>query len=136
MVDRDLVLAKARPSNAASLASTRRAREPHSKRSIARTSSSSICSAPCRRCSTWRRTVVAREGVGVPDDLAASFEILRRAGVLDEDLADHMRRMSGFRNLAVHECRKPDPKIVDAIVRERLGDLRAFARAILERFRI
>jgi uncharacterized protein YutE (UPF0331/DUF86 family) len=80
--------------------------------------------------------VVAREGLGVPDDLAASFELMRHAGVLDEELADHMRRMTGFRNVAVHEYRKLDAKIVDAIVRDRLGDLRLFAKVILERFRI
>jgi uncharacterized protein YutE (UPF0331/DUF86 family) len=80
--------------------------------------------------------VVAREGLGVPDDLAASFDLLKHAGILEEELADHMRRMTGFRNVAVHEYRKLDPKIVEAIVRDRLGDLRAFARAILERFEI
>jgi len=80
--------------------------------------------------------VVAREGLGIPDDLAASFELLRGAGILGDELAEHMRRMTGFRNVAVHEYRKLDPKVVDAIVRERLGDLRAFAKAILERFRI
>jgi uncharacterized protein YutE (UPF0331/DUF86 family) len=38
--------------------------------------------------------------------------------------------------VAVHEYLKLDPAIVDAIVRDRLGDLRAFAKTILERFRI
>ena len=80
--------------------------------------------------------VVAREGLGMPDDLAAGFELLQRAGILDADLADRMRRMTGFRNVAIQEYRKLDPAIVEAIVRERLGDLRAFARAIVVRFRI
>lgn len=80
--------------------------------------------------------VVAREGLGIPEELAASFELLKRAGILGDDLAERMRRMTGFRNVAVHEYRKIDPRIVDSIVRERLGDLRAFARVILERFRI
>jgi len=80
--------------------------------------------------------VVAREGLGVPDELAASFELLKRAGILDADLAERMRRMTGFRNVAVHEYRKLDPAVVESIVRERLGDLRAFAKVVLERFRI
>jgi uncharacterized protein YutE (UPF0331/DUF86 family) len=80
--------------------------------------------------------VVAREGLGIPDELAASFELLKRAAILDDELADRMRRMTGFRNVAVHEYRKLEPSIVDSIVRDRLGDLRAFARVILERFRI
>lgn len=80
--------------------------------------------------------VVAREGLGVSEELAASFELLKRAGILDDDLAYCMRRVTGFRNVAVHEYRKPDPSIVDSIVRDRFGDLRAFAKIILERFRI
>jgi len=44
--------------------------------------------------------------------------------------------MTGFRNVAVHECRELDSGILDAIVRGRLGDLRDFARIVLERFRI
>jgi uncharacterized protein YutE (UPF0331/DUF86 family) len=80
--------------------------------------------------------VVAREGLGIPDDLAASFELLKRAAILDDDLAERMRRMTGFRNVAVHEYRKLDPDVVESIVRERLGDLRAFAKTILQRFQI
>jgi uncharacterized protein YutE (UPF0331/DUF86 family) len=80
--------------------------------------------------------VVAREGLGVPDELAASFGLLRRAGILDDDLADRMRRMTGFRNIAVHEYRRLDPDVIESIVRDRLGDLRAFAKVVLERFRI
>ena len=49
--------------------------------------------------------VVAREGLGVPEDLSASFALLdERAGILDAELADRMRRMTGFRNVAVHGC--------------------------------
>jgi uncharacterized protein YutE (UPF0331/DUF86 family) len=44
-----------------------------------------------------------------------------------------MRRMAGFRNVAVHEYRRLDLAVLDAIVRERLGNLRAFAARILER---
>ena len=60
---------------------------------------------------------------------------LQRA-ILDDDLADRMRRMTGFRNVAVHEYRKLDPSIVDSILRNRLGDLRAFAKVVLVRFRM
>jgi len=77
--------------------------------------------------------VVASEALGTPDSLGASFTLLERAGILDGELAERMRRMTGFRNVAVHEYRKLDPAVLEAIVRERLGDLRAFAGRILER---
>jgi uncharacterized protein YutE (UPF0331/DUF86 family) len=77
--------------------------------------------------------VVASEALGTPDSLGASFTLLERAGILDGELAERMRRMTGFRNVAVHEYRRLDPAVLEAIVRERLGDLRAFAGRILER---
>jgi uncharacterized protein YutE (UPF0331/DUF86 family) len=42
--------------------------------------------------------------------------------------------MTGFRNVAVHEYRRLDSTILEAIVRDRLGDLREFARTILDPF--
>ncbi len=80
--------------------------------------------------------VVAREGLGVPDSLAASFRLLEEASIIDADLSLRMRRMTGFRNVVVHEYRRLDPAILEAIVRDRLGDLRAFAKLILVRFGI
>jgi uncharacterized protein YutE (UPF0331/DUF86 family) len=80
--------------------------------------------------------VVAREGLGLPDSLAATFQLLEHASIIDAGLSLQMRRMTGFRNVVVHEYRRLDPAILEAIVRERLGDLRAFARLILMRFRI
>jgi uncharacterized protein YutE (UPF0331/DUF86 family) len=77
---------------------------------------------------------VASEGLGLPDSLGASFSLLERAGVLDPALAERMRRMTGFRNIAIHEYRRLDPAILAAIVRERLPDLRAFAGRILVHF--
>lgn len=77
--------------------------------------------------------VVSQEGLGLPDSLGASFSLLERAGVIDAELAESMRRMTGFRNVAVHEYRRLDPAVLDGIVRERLGDLRSFAAKIVER---
>lgn len=78
--------------------------------------------------------VVATQGLGLPDSSGASFVLLREAGVLDPDLAERLRRMAGFRNIAVHEYRKLDRDILDRIVAHRLDDLRVLGRRIVERF--
>jgi uncharacterized protein with HEPN domain len=49
------------------------------------------------------------------------------ASILDGELAERMWRMTGLRNVAVHEYRRLAPAVLKAIVRTRLGDLRAFA---------
>ena len=77
--------------------------------------------------------VVSREGLGLPDSLGANFTSLEHAGVIGADLAEHLRRMTGFRNVAVHEYRRLDPAVLEGIVRERLADLRTFAATIVKR---
>lgn len=65
---------------------------------------------------------VSRRGLGVPADSADAFAILQREGVLSAEVSARMRRMVGFRNVAVHEYRRLDPAIVRTVVEHRLVD--------------
>lgn len=78
--------------------------------------------------------VVATEGYGLPDSVAGSFMLLEGRGLLDTELAERLRKMVGFRNIAIHEYQALDPAIVEAIVSRHLGDLRAFAARIVRHF--
>ena len=78
--------------------------------------------------------VVTAEDYGPPDSQAAVFTLLEKRGIIDPQLAGNLRKMVGFRNIAVHEYETVDPVIVDAIVQYHLGDLRIFSRRILEVF--
>lgn len=78
--------------------------------------------------------VVTTEGYGLPDSLAASFSLLEGQGILDPDLAERLRRMVGFRNVAIHNYRALDLRIVEAIVTRHLGDLRASSSRVVQRF--
>lgn len=80
--------------------------------------------------------VVATEGLGLPAKLAENFTLLERQGLIPPALADHLRRMAGFRNIAVHEYADVDPEIVESIVEHRLGDLHELSRRILTHFGI
>ena len=80
--------------------------------------------------------VVATEGLGLPAKLAENFTLLEREGLIPADLADHLRRMAGYRNVAVHEYAAVDPEVVESIVKSRLGDLRELSRKILSHFGI
>jgi uncharacterized protein YutE (UPF0331/DUF86 family) len=74
--------------------------------------------------------VVAVEGFGTPDSTAEAFSLLERRGLIDAALADRLRRMVGFRNIAIHEYQTLDPTIVQRIVERHLGDLRALGERI------
>ena len=67
----------------------------------------------------------------VADDTADSFIQLGKAGLVPTELALSMKRMVGFRNVAVHEYQELDLARVRAIIEQRLDDLLAFSKAML-----
>lgn len=78
--------------------------------------------------------IAATEGYGTPDSTAAVFTLLQQRGILDEELAGKLRRMVGFRNIAVHEYQIVNPAILQAILERHLGDLRVLGSRIFEVF--
>ena len=52
----------------------------------------------------------------MPADSGDAFTILEREGILSAAVAEPMRRMVGFRNVAVHEYCRLDPDIVRTVV--------------------
>jgi uncharacterized protein YutE (UPF0331/DUF86 family) len=80
--------------------------------------------------------VTSAEGYGLADTIAGEFTLLEKNAVIDAELAERMRKMVGFRNIAVHDYQTIDPTIVEAIVTRHLGDLRRFAARIASRFSI
>lgn len=65
--------------------------------------------------------------LGIPQESRDAFSLLESAGMLDADLAERLRRMVGFRNVAVHDYRKLDLDIVQSIIERGLDDVSAFA---------
>jgi len=74
---------------------------------------------------------VSRRGLGVPTDSADAFTMLERESILSPTVADRMRRMVGFRNVAVHEYRRLNPAVVRTVVGHRLGDFEALCRELV-----
>lgn len=71
--------------------------------------------------------------LGVPQESREAFDLLERAGLLPPQLATEMRKMVGFRNIAVHDYQRLSLDIVRAIVTDRLDDFLRFARIVLTR---
>jgi uncharacterized protein YutE (UPF0331/DUF86 family) len=70
--------------------------------------------------------------LGVPQETREAFSLLEAAGMLDHALGNQLRKMVGFRNVAIHEYQKLDLEIVRRIVAESLDDFLAFARILLK----
>lgn len=69
--------------------------------------------------------------LGVPQETREAFDLLERAGHLDPSLANRLRKMVGFRNVAVHDYQKLNLDVVRAILVERLDDFLEFTRLLL-----
>jgi len=69
--------------------------------------------------------------LGVPQETREAFDLLVRAGRLEPPLAERLKKMVGFRNVAVHDYQRLSIEIVRHIVRERLDDLLDFARLLV-----
>ena len=72
--------------------------------------------------------LVRIDRLGLPKASREPFDLLEQAGVLPAELASALRAMVGFRNVAVHDYRKLDLDVVEAIIARHLDDLLAFAR--------
>ena len=53
--------------------------------------------------------VVATEGYGLPGAVGEAFSLLEQHAVIEPVLADRLRKMVGFRNIAVHDYQTIDP---------------------------
>lgn len=71
--------------------------------------------------------LVRRGRLGVPQESRDAFELLISAGQLQRELGERLKRMVGFRNVAVHDYQTLNLDIVREIVRHRLADLAGFA---------
>jgi uncharacterized protein YutE (UPF0331/DUF86 family) len=82
-------------------------------------------------CADVANHIIADRNLRMPSTYAEAFEVLGDAGILTAGQRETMVRMSGFRNLIIHEYARIDPAMVVRVVRERLGDFAAFKAAIL-----
>jgi uncharacterized protein YutE (UPF0331/DUF86 family) len=86
----------------------------------------------CEGCIDAAMHLVRLHRLGVPQETREAFDLLERHHGLDADLANRMRRMVGFRNIAVHEYQQLDIAVVRAIIHNQLDDFAAFVRYVLQ----
>lgn len=82
-------------------------------------------------CADVANHIIADRNLRMPSTYAEAFEVLAEADILTAAQREAMVRMSGFRNLIVHEYARIEPAMVVRVLRERLGDFGAFRAAIL-----
>jgi uncharacterized protein YutE (UPF0331/DUF86 family) len=87
----------------------------------------------CEACLDMGNVILRRNRLGVPQSSRDVFTLLARAGWIDAALADALKRMVGYRNIAVHDYQTLQLPITIAVIERHLGDFLAFSQAVLRR---
>ncbi|ABL00545.1 type VII toxin-antitoxin system HepT family RNase toxin [Pelobacter propionicus] len=87
----------------------------------------------CEAALDMGQHLIRRDRLGVPQSARDVFSLLARAGYIEDSLADSLKRMVGFRNIAVHDYQDLQLPIVIAIIEKHLDDFLLYSRSILLR---
>ena len=74
--------------------------------------------------------LAARRGARSPEDYADRMAIMAELGVIDDDLAARLMRLSRFRNLLVHLSARLNDGEVHRVIRDDLGDLERYLTSV------
>lgn len=78
--------------------------------------------------------IIAIRGLGLPQSSKDSFDILKDHKIIEPKLAEKLKSMVGFRNIAVHNYQSLQLDIVKEIINHGLADLSRYAQILLKQF--
>ena len=87
----------------------------------------------CEAALDMGQHLIRREHLGVPQGARDVFTLLAQGGWIDTTLADSLKRMVGFRNIAVHEYQALQLPITISIITQHLDDFLRYSELILKR---
>ncbi len=85
----------------------------------------------CEAALDMGQHLIRRERLGVPQSARDVFSLLASSAWIDARLAEVMKRMVGFRNIAVHNYQALQLPITVAIIETHLDDFLAFSQKII-----
>lgn len=87
----------------------------------------------CEAALDMGQHLIRRERLGVPQGARDVFGLLARGGWITGDLADALKRMVGFRNIAVHDYQTLQLPITIRIIESHLDEFLQYSQALLLR---
>lgn len=89
----------------------------------------------CEAALDMGQHLIRRERLGVPQSARDVFTLLAQGGWITTTLADNLKRMVGFRNIAVHDYESLQLPITVRIIEAHLDEFLDYSQAILLRNR-
>ena len=71
--------------------------------------------------------------LGIPQSARSAFDLLQQGGLIPGPLAEAMKHMVGFRNIAVHDYQSLLLPITERIITQHLDEFLAFTAHLLKR---
>jgi uncharacterized protein YutE (UPF0331/DUF86 family) len=86
----------------------------------------------CEAALDMGQHLIRKQKLGVPQSSRDVFTLLAAANLIQPELADNLKKMVGFRNIAVHEYQRLQLPITEHIILHRLGDFGCYVSALIE----
>ncbi|UJP04106.1 MAG: DUF86 domain-containing protein [Nitrosomonas sp.] len=85
----------------------------------------------CEAALDMGQHLIRRERLGIPQSARDVFTLLAQAGWIDLVLAEKLKRMVGFRNIAVHDYQALQLSITVAVIENHLDEFLQYSKAVL-----
>ena len=85
----------------------------------------------CEAALDMGQHLIRREKLGIPQSARDVFTLLAQAGWIETTLAEGLKRMVGFRNIAVHDYQTMQMPIVISIIEHHLDEFLHYSKALL-----
>ena len=84
----------------------------------------------CQAAIDMAQHLVAESHAGMPQTSADAFILLEKAKIISNNIAKAMIKMTGFRNIVIHEYQEMDMEILKSIAVKEYQTLIAFCREL------
>ncbi|MSP53688.1 MAG: DUF86 domain-containing protein [Gammaproteobacteria bacterium] len=85
----------------------------------------------CEQCINMGQRLIREKKLGMPKEYREIFTVLRERDIISKELSDDLKKMVGFRNLAIHEYRELNLEQLKYIIEHRVEQLLAFGRILI-----
>lgn len=85
----------------------------------------------CQAALDLANSVVRDQMIGIPQSARDVYTLMADRNIISTGLASTLKRMVGFRNVAVHDYQSLQTEIVQDVITNRLDDLLVFAQQVL-----
>lgn len=87
----------------------------------------------CEAALDMGQHLIRKYKLGIPQSSRDVFTLLATANFLPTELAEKMKKMVGFRNIAVHEYQRLQLAITEYVITQRLDDFSEYSQLLLSK---